>query len=551
MQGRTESLSGYIEESERVGRFLRKLLGEAHHLQATQILFTTEGDTLKVSLLKEKLEVKASEARSSWFEPLSVWLTDRISAFSEKMHDVIPHFDRRAHEYTCTAAVRLGESLLQMKVERSRMLSGKSRLVLSEFSASPVRAILDGSGFSGQMRGLIEQILVAKSGLVLAGGPRQEDVLLTTSMILALSDAHLVSRQEFLRTGSGEEIGTLSHERLLVTPVQGHDPAEVLGMVGSERGGWLGLDLVGVLIQGFAKRVCAGCARSAVIDSTLLHTLPEIIRPANNGSYRVGMGCGACSQRGFHGRLGIQSILPLGGAAGEILRSQGVSLNFLQKAYTTGFRSLLEDGIRKATSGSLTLESLFEVVRTVPQSYLNFRNSLAASTEAEVAPLSDVLLADGDVEAPLRGTSAFAHNPDSLSEEPFQRGHREHPVVLVVEDDPDQRAILEMVLKEAKYDVRTAINGSEALKNVEREIPDVIVTDLMMPVMDGSALVGYLKAHQVFKNIPVLILTVVSDSAKEYDLLNLGADDYCEKTIQRKILLKRVEKLARRSAAIR
>ena len=75
----------------------------------------------------------------------------------------------------------------------------------------------------------------------------------------------------------------------------------------------------------------------------------------------------------------------------------------------------------------------------------------------------------------------------------------------------------------------------------------MIVSDLMMPNMDGAELVGKLKSHPTFRRIPVLILTVISDSDKEYTLLDLGADDYCEKTIQRKILLKRIENLIRRS----
>ena len=71
-----------------------------------------------------------------------------------------------------------------------------------------------------------------------------------------------------------------------------------------------------------------------------------------------------------------------------------------------------------------------------------------------------------------------------------------------------------------------------------------------MPKMDGSDLVKRLKNDSKLKEIPILVLTVISDVDKEYALLTLGADDYCEKTIQRKILLRRVENLLKRAGHV-
>ena len=90
-------------------------------------------------------------------------------------------------------------------------------------------------------------------------------------------------------------------------------------------------------------------------------------------------------------------------------------------------------------------------------------------------------------------------------------------------------------------------DGIEALEQIQKDAPELIVADLMMPRMDGTELVRRLKADPVRRTIPILILTVVSDLDKEYALLDQGADDYCEKTIQRRILLKRVENLVRRN----
>jgi DNA-binding response OmpR family regulator len=104
-----------------------------------------------------------------------------------------------------------------------------------------------------------------------------------------------------------------------------------------------------------------------------------------------------------------------------------------------------------------------------------------------------------------------------------------------------------MVFRASNYDVVLTANGKDALERLKAISPDIIVSDLMMPEMDGSELLTRLKADAQYSNIPVLILTVVSDSDREYSLLDLGADDYCEKTVQRKILLKRVQNLIKRA----
>jgi DNA-binding response OmpR family regulator len=119
---------------------------------------------------------------------------------------------------------------------------------------------------------------------------------------------------------------------------------------------------------------------------------------------------------------------------------------------------------------------------------------------------------------------------------------------MVVEDNDDQRAILEMVLKNAGYQVDGVAGGEEALNYLATARPQLIVTDLMMPHIDGAELVRRLKSTVEWQDIPVLVLTVLSDKDKEYLLLDLGAEDYCEKTISRKLLLKRIENLLRRAS---
>lgn len=119
--------------------------------------------------------------------------------------------------------------------------------------------------------------------------------------------------------------------------------------------------------------------------------------------------------------------------------------------------------------------------------------------------------------------------------------------ILIVEDDPDQREILKMVLLDAGYEVFTASGALKGLELARNVSPDLILSDLMMPEMDGADLFIALREDMVLRDIPFMILTVVSDSDKELQLLELGVSEYCEKSIQRKILLKRIERIIKRN----
>jgi len=115
--------------------------------------------------------------------------------------------------------------------------------------------------------------------------------------------------------------------------------------------------------------------------------------------------------------------------------------------------------------------------------------------------------------------------------------------ILIVEDDSDQREILKLVFSKDGFNVLTAYNGKNALEILEQNQVQIIVSDIMMPVMNGLQLVRSLKNSSQYKNIPVLMLTASSNPDHEVKLLEGGADDYCAKNVKKKVLLARVDKL--------
>lgn len=114
--------------------------------------------------------------------------------------------------------------------------------------------------------------------------------------------------------------------------------------------------------------------------------------------------------------------------------------------------------------------------------------------------------------------------------------------VLVVDDDPNALDIVRTYLESRGYTVTTARDGKEALSQLERTRPALVLLDVMMPGMDGWEVARIIKNHPAFASIRVVMLTARSDFADKHEGLRAGADDYIVKPIQLKELGERVER---------
>jgi CheY-like chemotaxis protein len=89
--------------------------------------------------------------------------------------------------------------------------------------------------------------------------------------------------------------------------------------------------------------------------------------------------------------------------------------------------------------------------------------------------------------------------------------------ILVVDDEPDVRFMIRLILEQAGHQVAESANGSMALQRIHEKLPDLIVTDIMMPVMNGAELIARLRADPVTFGIPILAVTGDPDRAGEAD----------------------------------
>ncbi len=112
--------------------------------------------------------------------------------------------------------------------------------------------------------------------------------------------------------------------------------------------------------------------------------------------------------------------------------------------------------------------------------------------------------------------------------------------ILVVEDEKDTLFILDKLLTKNDYQVFTAVNGKEALDFIENNVPEVIIADWTMPVMDGLELCNIVKQNEKLKHIYFIILTARASLKDRVAGLDIGADDFLVKPVQNQELLARI-----------
>ncbi|MDR3626083.1 MAG: response regulator [Ignavibacteriaceae bacterium] len=112
--------------------------------------------------------------------------------------------------------------------------------------------------------------------------------------------------------------------------------------------------------------------------------------------------------------------------------------------------------------------------------------------------------------------------------------------VLIVEDEKDTLFILNKLLTKNDYEVFTSTNGQEALEVLNKDVPDVIIADWTMPVMDGLELCNIVKKNEKFKLIYFIILTARASLKDRVTGLDVGADDFLVKPVQNQELLARI-----------
>jgi len=116
------------------------------------------------------------------------------------------------------------------------------------------------------------------------------------------------------------------------------------------------------------------------------------------------------------------------------------------------------------------------------------------------------------------------------------------PVILLVDDDSDTLDLFEVFLYEY-FEVHTAPNGFEGLNRAKKIKPDCIITDIMMPVMDGIRFIKRIRTTEGISNVPIIAVTAFSTTLQERSLTNIGFESVVAKPISRRVLLETINSI--------
>lgn len=120
------------------------------------------------------------------------------------------------------------------------------------------------------------------------------------------------------------------------------------------------------------------------------------------------------------------------------------------------------------------------------------------------------------------------------------------PKILIVDDEPDILEFIKYLLEREDYQVETAANGIEAIQKSKTFKPDLILMDVMMPIMDGIEACRQIKLQPDTKNIFIIFLTARSEEYSEIAGFEAGADDYINKPVKPRVLLSRIKAILKR-----
>ncbi len=301
--------------------------------------------------------------------------------------------------------------------------------------------------------------------------------------------------------------------------------------------------LRGVLAQRLMRKLCPTC-REAYTDAP-----PDNLKkwiPHGTTLYRAA-GCPDCAMTGYRGRFAIVEVLTMTPEVERRIAAGDTADRIAEAARKGGMMGLWHSGLTHVLRGDASVDELLRVVdvpmedRPAPEPV---RRSGGAATTAQGAPA-----------APAGHPSPAPPPPVTAPPEPFgvkfelldevgggPEG-REGPSrkVLLVDDEDSLRKVLKDLLERDGYEVAEARDGVQALDQVDRVGPDIIVLDLNLPALDGYGVLSQLRSRPATAGIPVIVLTAKGDEDNEVRVFELGADDFLQKPFRARALSARLE----------
>jgi CheY-like chemotaxis protein len=306
--------------------------------------------------------------------------------------------------------------------------------------------------------------------------------------------------------------------------------------------------LRGIVAQRLMRRLCKKCRVQATepVSERLQRFVPPGI------TLYQGVGCAECSMTGYRGRFSIVEVLTMNPDLERRVADGASAEKIAEAARKAGMRSLWGSGLRHVLAGESTLEELLRVTDVpreeepgeAPPAPRRGHSGRAAAPAAAppIAPPAATPLSDFSMDMEL------LEEPTGV-DDIVAGGRGQGACVLLVEDEEQLRRVMKDLLQREGYRVAEARDGVQALDEVDRFAPDVIILDLNLPGLDGYGVLAQLRSRPATRDIPVMVLTAKGDEDNEVRVFELGADDFVTKPFRARALTARLEAmLARRRA---
>jgi type II secretory ATPase GspE/PulE/Tfp pilus assembly ATPase PilB-like protein len=299
--------------------------------------------------------------------------------------------------------------------------------------------------------------------------------------------------------------------------------------------------LRGVLAQRLMRKLCPTC------KEVWMEAPPDRLGkwvPKGTPLYRAA-GCPDCAMTGYRGRFSIVEVLTVTAEVERRIAAGETAEHIAGAARRGGMKGLFESGLEHVLRGESTLDELTRVVDIPQEDERPSAPAAAPRRPGGGAPQPQHTPHAGAVLAAEPTADSLVEHFELLEEPVPARRSGPHGLpavkVLLVDDEDSLRKVMRDLLERDGYDVAEARDGVQALDQIDRVGPDIIVLDLNLPGLDGYGVLSHLRSRPATASIPVIVLTAKGDEDNEVRVFELGADDFLTKPFRARALSARLE----------
>ena len=285
--------------------------------------------------------------------------------------------------------------------------------------------------------------------------------------------------------------------------------------------------LLAITAQRLVRKLCPLCAEAVAEADRDPAVLAALADHGFETVYFRGVGCKNCEGSGYAGRTSIVELLLPDAKVKELINAGAVSDDVKAAAMRSKcLRTLTRDALWHLSTGQTDIaevESYLDIDKRTPDQAPAVRAAAPAPQPAADAVGMQPSLADG-----------------------------KRPVVMIADDDPIMLMLLKKFIEGAGYQVREAVDGEEALTAIASgAAPDLLVTDVNMPRLNGMDLVKGIRGTLGLLDLPIIMLTTENSDKSQEMAFRLGADDYIIKPFKGPIVIARITAALRRAGKIK